>query len=140
MIRAHSNLSLNVSREETSLTSLGNLAQCFTTLILKNVFLICNVNLLSFNLKAVPLLIGTDPCKKLLFRFFCKLDYWNNPEQWKLNNSNPFSLSSQENCSSPLYWLLVFPVLRAIRADALLWCKFNIIYVLIWNALIWNVN
>uniref|UniRef100_A0A8D0EWZ9 GDNF family receptor alpha like n=1 Tax=Strix occidentalis caurina TaxID=311401 RepID=A0A8D0EWZ9_STROC len=41
-----SNLALNTSREGASTTSLGNLFQCLTTLMLKNFFLISNLNLL----------------------------------------------------------------------------------------------
>ncbi|KAK4811312.1 LOW QUALITY PROTEIN: hypothetical protein QYF61_024448 [Mycteria americana] len=40
LLRAPSNLTLNVSRDGASTTSLGNLFQCFTTLIVTNFFLI----------------------------------------------------------------------------------------------------
>ena len=50
-----SNLTLKVSRDGASTTSQGNLFQCYTTFIGKNVFLISSLNLLSLSLK--PLLI-----------------------------------------------------------------------------------
>ena len=51
-----SSLVLNASREKASATSLGNLFQCLTTLIIKNCFLISSLNLLSSSLKPFPLL------------------------------------------------------------------------------------
>ena len=56
VLRALSSLTLNVSRDRASTTSLGNLCHCLTTLIVKkNYFLISNLNLLSFHLKPFPL-------------------------------------------------------------------------------------
>jgi len=55
LLRAPSNLTLNVSIPST--TSLGNLVQCFTTLIAKNFFLTCSLNLPSFSLKVLPLVL-----------------------------------------------------------------------------------
>jgi len=46
---------LSVSRDEASTTSLGNQLQCFTTLVVKNCFLISSLNLPPFSLK--PLLL-----------------------------------------------------------------------------------
>ena len=40
LLRAPSSLALNVCRDGASTTSLGNLFQCFTTLIVKNFFFI----------------------------------------------------------------------------------------------------
>ena len=40
LIKAPSNLTLNTSNDGASTTSLGNLFQCLTTLILKNFFLV----------------------------------------------------------------------------------------------------
>jgi len=54
VLRAPSNLALNISRDRASTTSLGNLCQCFITLIVKNFFLISSLNLPSLSLK--PLL------------------------------------------------------------------------------------
>jgi len=63
LLRALSNLVLNVSRNGASTTSLGNPFQCFTTLIVKNFFLISSLNLPCFSLKPLPLhdLRGEDP-------------------------------------------------------------------------------
>ncbi|KAK4822133.1 LOW QUALITY PROTEIN: hypothetical protein QYF61_010256 [Mycteria americana] len=57
LLRAPSNLSLNVSRDGASITSLGNLFQCFTILIVKNFFLISSLNLPLFSLKPFPLVL-----------------------------------------------------------------------------------
>jgi len=59
LLRAPSKLDLNVSRDGASTTSLGNLSQCFTTLIVKNnFFLISRLNLLSFSLKPLLLVLS----------------------------------------------------------------------------------
>jgi len=46
-------------------TYLGNLCQCLTTLIVKNVFLRSNLNLLSFGLKPFPLVPSQQPPLKI---------------------------------------------------------------------------
>ncbi|KAK4828550.1 hypothetical protein QYF61_027519 [Mycteria americana] len=66
LLRAPSNLTLNVSRDGASTTSLGNMFQCFTTLILKNVVLISSLNLPSFSLKPLPLLLSQQALLKYL--------------------------------------------------------------------------
>jgi len=45
VLRAPSNLASNTAREGAATASLGNLCQCFTTLMVKNFFLISNLNL-----------------------------------------------------------------------------------------------
>jgi len=45
LLRAPSKLTLNVSRVGASTTSLGKVFQCFTTLIVKYIFLISSLNL-----------------------------------------------------------------------------------------------
>jgi len=49
------NLALNTAREGAASASLGNLCQGFINLTVKNLFLLPNLNLLSFSLK--PLLL-----------------------------------------------------------------------------------
>jgi len=49
---------LNAAREVASTTSVGSLFQCLTTLRVRNVFLIANLNLPSFNLKPLPLVLS----------------------------------------------------------------------------------
>jgi len=49
-------LTLNVSRDGASTASLGNPFQCFTTVIVKNVFLLSRLNLPSFSLKLLEVL------------------------------------------------------------------------------------
>jgi len=49
---------LNTYREGAATASLGNLCQCFTTLTVKNFFLISNLNLPSFILQPFPLVLS----------------------------------------------------------------------------------
>jgi len=51
LLKAPSNQALNTSRDRASIASLANLFQCLITLIINNLFLISNLNLLSFSLK-----------------------------------------------------------------------------------------
>jgi len=62
VFRAPSSLTLNVSRGRTFTTTLGNVLQYLTTLSVKNVFLISNLNLPSFSLKPFPLSYHTRLC------------------------------------------------------------------------------
>ena len=49
LLSALSNLILNVSRDGASTTSLGNLSQWFTTLSVKNFFLVFSLNVPSLS-------------------------------------------------------------------------------------------
>ncbi|KAK4806804.1 hypothetical protein QYF61_005600 [Mycteria americana] len=91
-----SNLTLNTSNDGASTMSLDNLFQCLTTLIVKNFFLMSILNLPSFNLKQLPVVLSLQALAKS----------WNNP--------NSLSLSSEERCSSPLNIFM-----------ALLWTRSN---------------
>jgi len=51
-------LTLNVSKDEASTTSLGRLCQYFTTTLVKNVFFISDLNLPSFSLKPFSLILS----------------------------------------------------------------------------------
>jgi len=51
------NLAWNVPRDGASTTSLGNLGQGLTTLTVKNFFPISSLNLPSFSLKLLPLVL-----------------------------------------------------------------------------------
>jgi len=57
LLRAPFNLAWNVPRDGASTTSLGNLGQGFTTLIVKNCFPISSLNLPSLSLKPSPLVL-----------------------------------------------------------------------------------
>ena len=57
LLLALSNLDLNVSRNGASTTSLRNLGQDFTTLTVKNFFLLSSLNLPSYILKLIPLVL-----------------------------------------------------------------------------------
>ncbi|KAK4830856.1 hypothetical protein QYF61_013785 [Mycteria americana] len=61
-----SNLTLNVSRDGASTTSLGNLCQCFTTFIVKNFFLRSSLNLPSSSLKPLPFVPSQQALLKIL--------------------------------------------------------------------------
>ena len=77
--RATSSLALNASRDGASTTSLGNLFQCVTTLCVKKLFLISNLNLLSQFKIIPPHPITIHPQKQPFpFLFICApLKYWN---------------------------------------------------------------
>jgi len=57
VLRAPSSLAWNVPRDGAATTSLGNLCQGFNTLMAKNFFLISSLNLPSFSLKPLPLVL-----------------------------------------------------------------------------------
>ena len=58
LLKAPPNLALNTSREGESTASLGNLCQCLTTIMVKNFFLIPKLNLPSFILKPLTLVLS----------------------------------------------------------------------------------
>jgi len=58
LLRAPSNLASNTAREGAVTASLGSLGQGLTTLTVKNFFLILNLNLPSFSLKPLPLVLS----------------------------------------------------------------------------------
>ena len=77
LLQAPSNPALSTAREGAATTSLGNLGQGLTTLIIKDFFLIPNLNLPTFSLKPSPLVLsqplssspaappGTGSCSKV---------------------------------------------------------------------------
>jgi len=66
LLRAPSNLALNVSRDGASTTSPGNLYQRFTTLTVNNFFLISSLNLPSLSLKPLLLVLAQQALLKRL--------------------------------------------------------------------------
>jgi len=58
LLQAPSDLALNTAREGTATASLGYLVQGFATLVVKNFFLRSNLDLLSFSLKPLPLVLS----------------------------------------------------------------------------------
>ncbi|KAK4829425.1 hypothetical protein QYF61_004300 [Mycteria americana] len=120
-----SNLTLNVSRDGASTTSLGNLCQCFTTLIITNVFLISSLNLPSFSIKPLSLVLSQQALLKSCNKV--------SPEPFILQAEQP-QLSqpvlmgevfqpSDHFCGPPLdlfQQVHVFPVLRTPEVDAIL--------------------
>ena len=64
VLRAPSSLTLGVFKGGAPTTSLGNLCQCLTSLIVKNFFPMSNLNLPSFSVKPFPLVLSQlDPAK-----------------------------------------------------------------------------
>jgi len=57
LLKVPSNLALNNSGEGAAAIFLGNLFQCLTTLRVKKFFLLSNLNLPSFRLKLLPLVL-----------------------------------------------------------------------------------
>jgi len=117
LLRALSNLALNVARDGGSTTSLGNRFQCFTTLTVKNVFLLSSQKLPSLSLKPL-LLVLSSLAEKVPPMFpvgpLQESNVSPNLLLSRLNNPNSLSLSLQERCSSPL-----------INFVALLWTHSN---------------
>ncbi|KAK4819472.1 LOW QUALITY PROTEIN: hypothetical protein QYF61_004698 [Mycteria americana] len=120
LLRAPSNLTLNVSRDGASTTSLGNLFQCFTTLIVKNFFLQSSLNLPSLSLKLLLLVLSQQALLKSLSPSLLEAPF----KDWKavirsprsllfsrLNNPSSLSLSLEERCSSPriIFVALLWP-------------------------------
>jgi len=64
LLKALSSLALNTAREGAAPASQGNLCQGLTTLIRKNLFLISNLNLLSFSLKPSLLVLSLQALVK----------------------------------------------------------------------------
>jgi len=64
VLRAPSNLALSSAREGAATSSLGNLCQCFTTLMVKNFSLISNLNLPSFSLQPFLLVLSLQALVK----------------------------------------------------------------------------
>jgi len=58
LVKAPPSLALNTAREGAYMTSLGNKFQCLTTHIVKNLFLISNLNLPSFSVEPLPLVLS----------------------------------------------------------------------------------
>ncbi|KAK4830027.1 LOW QUALITY PROTEIN: hypothetical protein QYF61_008365 [Mycteria americana] len=105
LLRAPSNLTLNVSRDGASTTSLGNLCQCFTTLIIKYVLLM-SIQKGRNEVSLEPSLLQAEQAQLsqpfLTGEMFQPSDHFCDP---------PLDLLQQVH---------VFPVLRAPELDAVL--------------------
>ena len=64
LLRAPSNPALSTAREGAATASLGNLGRGLSTLMVKNFFLISNVNLPSFSLELFPLALSLHTLMK----------------------------------------------------------------------------
>lgn len=67
LLKALTSLAMNNSRDEVSTTSLGNIFQGLTTLIMKKVSLILSPYLCSFSLKLLPLVLSLQALTKILY-------------------------------------------------------------------------
>ena len=120
LLRAPANLTLNVSRDGASPTSLGNLFQGFTTLIINNLFLMSSLHLPSSSLKPLPLVLSLQALLKSLAPSFLQAPfrYWKaairSPHSLlfsRLNSSRSLSLFSQPRCSSPhIFVVALLPI------------------------------
>jgi len=72
LLRAPSSLALNIAGEGTATASLGNLCQCPVTLTVKNFFLLSTLNLPSFSLKPLPLVLSLHALVKVPQQLSCK--------------------------------------------------------------------
>jgi len=70
--RAPSNRALNTARQGAATASLGSLGQCFTTFMVKNFFLISNLNLPSFSLEPFPLVLSLYTLRKAPLHPSCR--------------------------------------------------------------------
>ena len=66
LLKAPANLALNTAREGAATASLGSLCQCLTTLMVKNFFLISNLDLPSFSFEPFPLVLSLHISFKLV--------------------------------------------------------------------------
>ena len=64
VLKASSKMIFNISKDESSTTSLDKLFQCHTNLTVKIFFFISNLNLPSFSLKPFPLLLSQQTLLK----------------------------------------------------------------------------
>ncbi|KAK4818126.1 hypothetical protein QYF61_006213 [Mycteria americana] len=126
--RAPSNLTLNVSRDGASTTSLGNLLLCFTSLIVKNFFLISSLNLPPFSLKPLLLVLLQQALLRIM-KGCNKVSLEPSLLQAEQPHlSQPVFIGevfqpSDHFCGPPLDLLQqvhLFPVLRAPELDAVL--------------------
>ena len=123
LLRAPANLTLNTSRDGAPTSPLGNLFQCFTTLIVKNIFLVPSLKLPSFSLEPLPLVLSQQALLKNLSPPFlwALFKYWKatimSPHRLlfsRLNSPNCLSLSSQERCSVPKYTVFAYSFLQEL--------------------------
>ena len=64
LLQALTNLALDAAREGAATVSLANLCRCLTTSTVKNFFLISSLNLPSFSLKPLPLVLSLQSLVK----------------------------------------------------------------------------
>ena len=133
LLKAWSNLALNTSSEGASTASLGNL--CFTTLKVKNLFLISNLNLPSFSLKTLPLVLSLHALVKSPSPSFLEapLMYW----KAAIRSSQSLLQAEQPQLSQPFLTGEVFH--PSDHCCGLLWtCSNRSMSVLCWGLCSWT--
>jgi len=127
--RAPSNLALSTAREGAATASLGNLGQGLTTLTVQNFFLISHLNLPSFSLQPLPLVLSLHSLIKCPSTSFLKasLRYLQaavrSPRSLlfsRLSSPNSLRLSSYRRCFRPLFIFMTLPWTRSSRSIAFL--------------------
>ena len=102
LLKALSSLTLNTSKDWTSTTSPDNLFQCLTTLIIKNFFLMSRLNLPSFSLKPLPLVLSLQALVKCLVMQCLEIPF----KYWKVARKSLRSSllwTEQHQLSQPLF-------------------------------------
>jgi len=103
LLSTPSNLALNASGDKASTASLSILCQCLTTLSGRNFLHISHLNLPSFSLKSLPLVLSLSDCVKscfpscILVHLKCQKAVVMSPRNFlfsRLNRSNSFNFSS----------------------------------------------
>ena len=128
--RASSNLVLNASGDGASTASLGNLFQCLTTLWVKNFLLISNLNLPSFSLKLLLLVLSLhDPVKSPL-QLYCSPHL----NTGRLQSGLPGDFSRLNDFSFHSLFIIERTIQPSEHPRALLWtCSNSSMFFLCWR-------
>jgi len=121
---------MNVTRNGAYTSFLGNLCQCLTILTVKTFFLMSNLNLLSFSLNTLLLVLSPPTLSKSLSHSFPQLPfrYWNaairSPQSLlfsRLNFINSPTTSSTSRVSTLMAGCNIAVPLANLRAVAEVW-------------------
>ena len=121
LLRALSNLILNVSRDGASTTSLGNMCHRFTTLIVKNFFLLSSLNLPSLSFKPLPLVLWQQICPHLSYKPPLSTNVCNRCPRRLLQAEQPQLSVSSHSRGAPVLWSVPFqtPFLHYFKQTSL---------------------
>jgi len=138
LLRALPNLALNVSRDGASTTSSANLCQGFTTLIVKNIFLISSLNPPYFSLKPLPLDLLQRALLKSLSPSFLQ-PHFQVPEGCSKVSPEPALLQAGQSQLSHQHFLIAEVFQPSDHFCGLLWTRSNrSIFFLCWGLQRWT--